>query len=176
MRTGYRLAVGIAGVTIALAAALAIAEAFSSDRDAAAYGQIPVPGRDSINLPQGNVIMFYGERRPSGGGTALAVPPNLTLLVRSRDGTLLGSSPYGFAAFQDGDYVRRPLGRLNTPSAGSYEVITRPQLAGADEPVISFGRTGTRDFGYVLFVLAGGLLLAAILAIGTTLVARRERP
>jgi len=43
------------------------------------------------------------------------------------------------------------------------------------EAVISFGRTGSRDFGYVLFVLAGGLLLAAILGGGTALVASRGR-
>ncbi len=40
--------------------------------------------------------------------------------------------------------------------------------------MISFGRNGTRNFVYVLFVLAGGLLLAAILGIGTAMVVRRE--
>jgi hypothetical protein len=41
--------------------------------------------------------------------------------------------------------------------------------------VLSFGHDGTKNFGYVLFVLAGGLLLAAILAVGTSIVARRQR-
>ena len=48
-------------------------------------------------------------------------------------------------------------------------------VPGAVDPVISFGRNGTKDFGYVLFVLAGGLLLAAILGAGTAMVARLER-
>jgi hypothetical protein len=48
-------------------------------------------------------------------------------------------------------------------------------VPGGIDPVISFGRDGTRDFGYVLFVLAGGLLLAAILGVGTAIVARTER-
>ena len=41
--------------------------------------------------------------------------------------------------------------------------------------MISFGHEGGKDYGYVLFVLAGGGLLAAILGIGTAIVARTER-
>ena len=60
------------------------------------------------------------------------------------------------------------------PEAGAYEAVAPAAVAGAVRPVISFGHNGTRNFGYALFALSGGLLLAAILGGGTTIVARLE--
>src|SRR3954465_13429223 len=170
MRTGYRLAIGVAAITIGLAVVLVIAEAVGATRDATAYGQVGVPGRESVNLPAGDVIIFYGERRAE---STLTVPPSLQLRVRTTNGqALLGSTPYAFNQFNDGDYVRRSIAKLRVPEAGDYEAVSPTSVPGAVDPVISFGRNGTKDFGYVLFVLAGGLLLAAILGIGTAIVAR----
>jgi hypothetical protein len=176
MRTGYRLAIGVAAITIAFAVVLLVVEVLQAKRDASAYGQVSVPGRDSVNLPAGDVIVFYGERIGASEHSPLNVPANLRLTVRTTNGQqLLGSSPYRFKQFSDGDYVRRSIARLSVPEAGDYEAVSPTHLPGAAEPVISFGRNGTKDFGYVLFVLAGGLLLTGILGVGTALVARRER-
>ena len=174
MRTGYRLAIGVAGATIAIAIVLLVVELFADTRDAGAYGEVPVPGRESVSLPSGEVIVFYGARG-TGDPSSLVVPANLTLRVRTTRGQLLGSTPYAVDSFRDGDYIRRSIARLEVPEAGAYEAVTSSRLAGAGDPVLSFGRTGSRDFGYVLFVLAGGGLLTAILGAGTALVARRER-
>jgi hypothetical protein len=175
MRTGYRLALGVAGITIVAAIALFVIEAVGATRDANAYGQVPVPGRDSVTLPEGEVIIFYGERIGRYEHSPLAVPSNLRLRVRTTNGQqLLGSTPYGFNRFGDGDYVRRSIAKLRVPEAGSYEAVSPTRVPGAVEPVISFGHTGTRNFGYVLFVLSGGLLLAAILGGVTALFARIE--
>ena len=175
MRTGYRLAIAVAGVTIAVAIVLLVVEAVGASRDANAYGQVSVPGRQSVNLPAGDVIVFYGERLGPHEHPPLAVPPNLRLRVRTTNGQLLlGSTPYAFDQFDDGDYVRRSIARLRVPEAGSYEAVAPTSVPGAVQPVISFGRNGTKDFGYVLFALAGGFLLAAILGIGTAIVARTE--
>ena len=77
--------------------------------------------------------------------------------------------------FTDGIYERRAIARLRVPEAGNYEAVSSARDVVADAgPVISFGHNGTRDFGYVLFVLAGGGLLAAILGVGTAIVARVE--
>ncbi len=176
MRTGYRLAVATASITIVVAVVLLVVEAVGASRDAHAYGQVPVPGRESVNLPAGDVIIFYGERTGSFEHSPLSVPSNLRLRVRTTNGQLLlGSTPYAFNQFNDGDYVRRSIAKLRVPEAGDYEAVSPTSVPGAVQPVISFGRNGTKDFVYVLFVLAGGLLLAAILGIGTATVARRER-
>ena len=173
MRTGYRLAVATAGITVVVAIVVLIVEAVGANRDAHAYGQVPVPGRESVNLPAGEVIIFYGERIGRFEHSPLAVPSNLQLRVRTTNGqSLLGSTPYSFNQFNDGDYVRRSIAKLKVPEAGDYEAVSPTSSPGAVDPVISFGRNGTKDFGYVLFVLAGGLLLAAILGIGTAIVAR----
>jgi hypothetical protein len=174
MRTGYRLALGVGSATIAIALVLLVVELFASPRDAGAYGEVSVPGRQSVSLPAGDVIVFYGARG-SGDPSSLAVPGNLTLRVRTTRGQLLGSTPYAVESFSDGDYLRRSIAKLRVPEAGAYEAVSSFPLPGVSDPVISFGKTGSRDFGYVLFVLAGGLLLTAILGGGTALVARRER-
>ncbi len=176
MRTGYRLALGVVVVTVVSAIVLTIVEAVGANRDAHAYGEVPVPGRESVTLPAGEVIIFYGERLGPDEHSPLAVPTDLRLRVRTTNGqSLLGSTPYAFNQFDDGDYVRRSIAKLKVPEAGAYEAVSSTRVRGGVEPVISFGRNGTKDFGYVLFVLAGGLLLAAILGIGTALVARTER-
>ena len=174
MRTGYRLAAGVGVITVVVAIVLFVAELMGGGRDADAYGQVAVPGRDSVNLPAGEVIIYYGERRSEGG--TLAVPPRLQLRVRTTSGQLLlGSTPYVFKQFDDGDYVRRPIAKLRVPEGGDYEAVSPTSAPGAVQPVISFGHEGSRDYSYVLFVLAGGGLLAAILGIGTAIVARTER-
>jgi hypothetical protein len=173
MRTGYRLAVGVGLITVIVAVVFFIAELVGGDRDANAYGQVPVPGRESVNLPAGDVIIFYGER--ASGGEPLTVPRDLQLRVRTTSGQLLlGSTPYVFDQFEDGDFARRPIAKLRVPEAGDYEAVVPSASPGAAGPVVSFGHEGSRDYGYVLFVLAGGGLLAAILGVGTTIVARTE--
>jgi hypothetical protein len=165
MRTGYRLALAVAGITIGLAIALFIIEAVGSTRDASKYGQVPLPGRESVSLPAGDVIIYYGERIGATGHSPLAVPSNLMLRVRTTNGqSLLGSTPYRFDQFSDGDYVRRSVAKLRVPEAGNYEAVSLTRVPGAIGPVLSFGRDSTRNYGYAFFVLAGGLLLAAILA------------
>jgi hypothetical protein len=173
MRTGYRIALAIAGVTVLFAIVLLVAAAFGTTRDADAYGQIQLPGRDSVTLPQGEVIVFYGER--TSQSTPLRVPENLQLRIRTTGGATLGATPSGFDQFDDGDFVRRSLGFLQVPEAGPYEAVSPTRVAGAADPVITFGRNGSRNVGYGLFVLVGGLLLAAIPAAGAALRARRER-
>lgn len=171
MRTGYRLALGVAAVTIVLAVVLLVAELLGARRDASKYGQIPLPGRESVSLPAGDVIIYYGERPDAS--FPLRVPPNLRLRVRTTNGQeLLGSTPYLTGQFHDGDYERRAVAKLRVPEAGAYEAVSTTRVARAVAPVLSFGRNGTRSFGYVLFVLAGGGLLAAILGAGTALRSR----
>jgi hypothetical protein len=176
MRTGYRLALGVVIVTAVIAIGLFIGEALGSTRDATAYGQVGVPGRDSVNLPAGDVIIFYGELPTPDVNSPLRVPRTLRLRVRTTNGqSLLGSTPFISSAFTDGDYERRAIARLRVPEAGDYEAVSSAGIVVPDtRPVVSFGHNGTRDFGYVLFVLAGGLLLAGILGAGTALVARLE--
>jgi len=175
MRTGYRLAIGVAAVTIVLGIVLFVAEAARTTRDASRYGQVPLPGRESVNLPAGEVLIYYGERPGIDPDPSLRVPPNLRLQVRTTNGqVLLGSTPFSSGQFDDG-YERRAVAKLRVPEAGEYEAVSSTRVSGAVDPVLSFGREGTRNFGYVLFVLAGGGLLATILGVGTGLVARAER-
>jgi hypothetical protein len=173
MPTGYRLALGVLAVTVACAIVLFVIEALGSTRNATKYGDVPVPGRASVNLPAGDVLIFYGDR--PARDTPLIVPPNIRLRVRTTNGqALLGSTPFAGDQFADGDYERRPIASLRVPEAGDYEAVSASPEPGAVNPVLSFGENGTRDYSYVIFVLFGGALLAAILAVVTAIVARTE--
>jgi hypothetical protein len=173
MRTGYRLALGVLAITVVCAIALLVIEAFGSTRDATKHGQVSVPGRASVNLPAGEVLIYYGDQ--PARDTELVVPPNITLRVRTTNGqALLGSTSFTGDQFADGDYERRPIASLRVPEAGNYEAVSGAPEVGAVNPVISFGENGTRDYSYVIFVLFGGALLAAILATVTAIVARTE--
>ena len=156
MRTGYRLALGVAAVTIVLAVVLLVAEVAGARRDASKYGQIPrCPDGSSVSLPAGDVIIYYGERPDAS--FPLRVPPNLRLRVRTTNGQeLLGSTPYLSGQFHDGDYELRAVAKLRVPEAGAYEAVSTTRVAGAVTPVLSFGRNGTRSFGYVLFRASRG--------------------
>jgi hypothetical protein len=173
MPTGYRLALGVLAVTVVCAIALFVMEAFGSTRSATKHGEVKVPGRASVHLPAGEVIIFYGDQ--PARETQLIVPPNIRLRVRTTNGqALLGSTPFAGDQFADGDYERRPIANLRVPEAGDYEAVSASPGVGAVNPVLSFGENGTRDYSYVIFVLFGGALLAAILAVVTAIVARTE--
>src|SRR4051794_1024884 len=173
MRTGYRLALAAAAVTIVAAIILVVLEWTGSTRDPNADGQVTIPGRESVSLPAGDMIIFYGD---TAVGAEDALPlPNITLRIRTASGqSLLGSTPYFTDQFEDGGHLWRGMAKLRVPEAGSYEAVAGNRPAAANEPVLGFGHTGTRDFGYVAFVLFGGLLLAAILAVITALTVRLE--
>jgi hypothetical protein len=171
MPTGYRLALGVLAVTVVCAIVLLVIEAFGSTRDATKHGEVSVPGRASVNLPAGDVLIYYGDQ--PARDTPLIVPPNIRLRVRTTNGqALLGSTPFAGDQFADGDYERRPIANLRVPEAGDYEAVSASPEPGAVNPVLSFGENGTRDYSYVIFVLFGGALLAAILAVVTAIVAR----
>ena len=176
MRTGYRLALAVTGITILFAIVLFVAQVIGTSRDASKYGQVPLPGRESLNLPSGDVVIYYGERIGASEHPPLATPSNLRLRVRTTNGqSLVGSTPDRFGQFSDGDYVRRSVAKLRVPEAGNYEAVSPTRVPGATEPVLSFGSDSAKNYGYVLFALTGGLLLAAILTAVTAIVARAER-
>ena len=173
MPTGYRLALGVLIVTVVCAIVLFVTEAFGSTRNATKYGEVAVPGRASVNLPAGEVIIYYGDQ--PARETPLIVPPSIRLRVRTTNGqALLGSTPFAGDQFADGDYERVPIANLRVPEAGDYEAVSASPEIGAVNPVISFGENGTRDYSYVVFVLFGGALLAAILAVVTAIVERAD--
>jgi hypothetical protein len=172
MRTGYRLALGVASITIVLALVLLVVELFGSTRDPGAYGQVSLPGRESLTLPQGDVIIFYGEASGTAGSSP-RVPPNLRLRVRTASGQLLlGTTPFLTDPFEHEGHTWRGIAKLRVPEGGNYEAVSSSREPGAADPALGFGHTGSRSFGYVLFVVAGGLLLAAILAVATRVVRR----
>src|SRR4051794_34693906 len=162
MRTGYRLALAAAAVTIVAAIILVVVEWTGSTRDPNADGQVAIPGRESVSLPAGDVIIFYGD---TAVGAEDALPlPNITLRIRTASGqSLLGSTPYFTDQFEDGGHLWRGMAKLRVPEAGSHEAVAGNRPAAARQAVVRLGHTGTPDFGYSALVLFGGVILAALL-------------
>ena len=167
----WRIAMLVLGIAV-LAAGLGIGlpKLLSGDHDE--YGRIAVPpGRGTVELPEGEVIVFYEEARAiSGNG---AVPePEIDWSIRPAGG--------GDPLPLDGDGGRETnvnderawtdFESLDVPEAGAYRVVVRKLETRGSSPAITFGTSGVTAAALVL-VIGGALIGAALITIA--LVIRR---
>ena len=169
--SGWRIAMLVLGIA-ALAAGLGLGlpKLMSSDHDK--YGRIPVPpGRGTVELPEGEVIVFYDEARAISG--SVAVPePVIDWSIRPTGG--------GAPLPLDGDGDRESnvdderawtdIEGLDVPEAGAYRVAVRDLETRGSSPAITFGTSGVTAEALVLVI--GGALIGATL-ITLALVIRR---
>ena len=169
-RPGARaLALGCAVAGSAVALVLFIVSAVANTDDAARYGRVPLPGRAMLELPAGDVALYYEERVTLHEDDVLDVPAGLVVkargerTVRSRRGT-----PNSISL---DDRALREFGKLRVPVAGRYRVTARSDAPGSNSPAVTLGRGQLENLGRAGvragIALAAGLVLAlAALALG----------
>jgi hypothetical protein len=170
----WRIAVLVAGLA-ALAAGLALGlpKLLSGDNDE--YGRIAIPpGRGVVELPAGEVVVFYEEARAIS--TDEAVPePEVDWEIRPTDG--------GDPLPLDGDGGRESNVReqrawtdfetLDVPEAGPYRVVIHDVNAGGADPAVTFGSSGVTTTALVLTI--AGIALGIILITLALVLGRRPR-
>ncbi len=118
-----------------------------------AYGEVPVPGTGSVNLPAGDVTISFHTvviGSPNGG---LPVPP-LGVTITPPEGMAQPSvtESMGSATTVNNDaHVR--VWVAHVPAAGTYNVTTDGQVNGYIDPRLSFGHKGST--GPLLWVFVG---------------------
>ena len=145
-----------------LALAIGLPLLLSGDHDK--YGRIDVPGEGAVDLPEGEVVVFYEEGRDLPDDESLPVP---VLRWRVR-------SPGGGSALQlDGDGGREVAGRsgysftdierLDVNRPGRHSVVATALSETGPKPTLTFGTSGVT--AVALAIPVGGCVVGALLLV-----------
>lgn len=119
-----------------------------SDHDR--YAAIPVPGSQSVELPEGDVRLAYQESGIPDDDSA-EVPEGLEVRVRRPDGSELRVERISENLFsiklEDTGHV--PYGRLDVPREGTYAIdVELPESSSTRaDPLIAVGEPPINPFG-----------------------------
>lgn len=144
----------LAGVVVSI-----VLNVFVLDRYAA-YGEIPIPGEQSLWLPAGEVTVTFHTRvisGPSGGGLPV---PDIQLSITPPDGvpSPTVTDDFGSTTTVNND-SRRRVGSMQVAAEGSYTIRTDGPVGGFIAPRLAFGHgspVGRLPWAF------GGLLAAAL--------------
>jgi len=163
------LVAGLAALAAGLA--LGLPNLLSGDHDE--YGRIAIPpGRGVVELPSGEVVVFYEEARAISTDEAVA-EPEVDWEIRPEGG--------GDPLPLDGDGGRESNVReqrawtdfetIDVPEAGPYSVVIHDVNAGGPDPVVTFGSSGVSAASLALTI--GGIAIGIILITLALVLGRR---
>jgi hypothetical protein len=180
MRAGIRERVRLEEGAISVSALIGIALVLfvgylllaAFEGDSAQFGSVAVPGREQVELPKGDVDIYYSEKVDPDAGVPLITPDDLQYTVTGPDGQGVTVSSRGDDAESTGDGMTRLIGSLQAPEDGLYTVTTESsQAAQRIAPAVTFGQgpfaaVGQR-FGDVVDALRGplGIVVLVVLVI-----------
>jgi len=140
----------------------------------------PVPGEREISLTAQKYVIYYevdDELAPSGDG-ALAIPADLEVSIRDRDGSVLDTDAYlvSFNVSSGGRYAEA-VRTVEPSEAGDYRLTARSG-EGEGEPAVVLGEpVGGRLTRLLagIAALAAGLAVALFMFIAALVSRRRAR-
>jgi hypothetical protein len=178
------LVIGVAAGVVGVA--LVIFAVATGGDESAKYGQVPIPGRGTVELPEGDVYVFYEERTKTSEDESLPIPGGLEYSVRpAGGGPPLTLEDVGFQSEEvsAGDGTRATVNRIDVPAAGPYVVQGNIEGEAGPDPALTLGRTLLQRIlgeGLPFVIGIGGLLaLAGAIWLLSWMVRRRragERP
>ena len=167
-RPGARkLALLAAIVGVAGGIALGIIGCVQGVGDADKYGRITLPGNELVDLPEGEVALYYEERITLPENDSLDSPDGIRA-VAVRENTRVKSKrrKVGNAISLDGRALDE-WGSFDIPKAGKYRVSVRSSESGSNQPAVTLGISQTDNFVdaglTVLFFSAGGFGAALVI-------------
>jgi hypothetical protein len=134
--------------------------------DADKYGRVPLPGDGVVDLPEGEVALYYEERVTLSENDALDSPDGIRA-VAVRENTRVKSErrKVGNAISLDGRALDE-WGWFDIPKAGKYRVTVRSKESGSNQPAVTMGVSQTDNFVdaglTVLFFSLGGFGVALV--------------
>lgn len=174
MSPGYIVSLVLAGLSLAgtfvAAFVLFFIGLFSGIEDTDDYGRVQLPGDATLELPSGEVSVFYEERSNSA-----SLPEGISYAVRPAAGgpplATEGRGTFDERA-TEGGVTRIRYGRVEVPRSGRYLVAAKASGEVGTDAALTFGESLTSDaIDHVAKALWGllGLALAALIALGTLL-------
>ena len=127
------------GLIVAVGLAVAWYELGGFPRDHDRYGEVPVPGQEVLQLPEGDVRLYFENHAThSGDSTTLDdQPPGLDVRVTPADrgGELaVEDVPSWLFSSTSGDRGHEPLGKIDVPRAGEYVVAASDDSSRGQKP------------------------------------------
>jgi hypothetical protein len=147
----------------------------ASDR----YGSVPMPGRETLELPQGDVTVYFQEGVQLRENENLRPPSDLRVQIRgSEAGPSLRVVRSGTSSQVGGGFGERvSIGDIDVPEEGDYVVAVAPTKENRVDPAIVLGDDVFDGFGDAipvgLLILVVGVGAAALIAV-ITFVRRRR--
>jgi hypothetical protein len=149
-------AIGALLLLVSIAAILFVVSFGDHDQ----YGRVSVPGEATLELPAGEVIVFYEEAR-SVGEDSFYVPSfswQVTSTSDSRPLRLDGDGGVEVASREDHSYT--DIERLDIPAEGEYRVNAEPAAGAGPGPALTFGTSGVTPL--VVGIVAAGIVLGVV--------------
>ena len=149
MRAGIRERVRVEEGAISVSALIGIALVLfvgylllaAFEGDSAQFGSVAVPGREQVELPEGDVDIYYSEKVDPDAGVPLITPDDLQYTVTGPEGQGVPVNSRGDDAESTGDGMTRLIGSLQAPEDGLYTVTTESsQAAQRIAPAVTFGQ------------------------------------
>jgi Short C-terminal domain len=142
-----------------------------------AYGEVPIPGTETLHLPQGQVTVSFHTlvSNPEGGftvsGNDLPIP-DLNLTITPPTGVAEPAvSEHSSAATTDGNDAHQQVWVAQIPQTGDYTVTTDGKVSGFISPRLAFGHTS--PYGYLPWVFVGVFVVALLTLIVSMRLRRR---
>jgi len=165
--TPARWALLVVGVLLTLGGlGLGLPRLLSGDHDE--YGSVAIPGRGTVDLPAGEVIVFYEDGTSPADG--FFPEPDVKWRITPADGgePLRLDSDGGRESNVRDHMSWTDIEGLDVEAAGEYEVEVA-QVAGGPDPKLTFGTSGVTTAALVLVIAGAGIgttLIAGALALG----------
>ncbi len=140
-RTGPRILTAVAVLTMLASAVgfvlVLVLNAFVFD-EYDAYGEVPIPGASSLDLPAGDVTVTFHTVLIGGSGAGLPVPA-LKYRITGPSGTDPElTEDYGSTTTVNND-ARVRIGYLHVPADGTYQIRVDGNVGAYLNPTLAFG-------------------------------------
>jgi hypothetical protein len=140
--------------------------------DSAQFGSVAVPGEGRVELPEGDVDVYYAEGADPDAGVELIAPPDLEVRVTGPSGQDVPLSSRGAEPESTDEGMARLIGAVRAPEDGFYDVrVESSQAMQRISPEVTFGQgpfaAVEHRFNGVVDVLRGpvGIVLLVVLAV-----------
>jgi hypothetical protein len=138
-----------------------------------AYGEVPIPGSSSLQLPAGDVTVTFHTILVGGSGSGLPVPPLKYRMTGPGGVDAQLTEDYGSTTMVNND-ARVRIGYLRVPTGGTYDVELDGKVSAYLNPTLAFGHGSS--YGNLPWIFAAIFVIALVaLIIVRTWAARRAR-
>jgi hypothetical protein len=130
-----------------------------------AYGEVPIPGSSSLNLPEGEVLITFHTMIIGGGNGGLPVPA-MSIKIAPPDGVPdpdLTEDIGGTTTVNNDARVRVWVAQI--PAEGTYVITTDGKVSAYLNPTLAFGHASRYGHLPVVFAVAFGIALVGLLIV-----------